>query len=94
MQVPIHSAESLGQVLRAVRKDSDIRLDVLAQLVGVSKQTATNLERGQGKLSTVLAFLRELGIEVSVDIPKSALLRLQAKQQSDPALVDSDSDHA
>jgi DNA-binding XRE family transcriptional regulator len=90
VQVPIHSAEGLGQVLRAVRKDSDIRLDVLAQLVGVSKQTATNLERGQGKLSTVLAFLRELGIEVSVDIPKSALLRLQAKQPSGSAPVDSD----
>ncbi len=90
MQVPIRSAEDLGQVLRAVRKDSDIRLDVLAQLLGVSKQTATNLERGQGKLSTVLAFLHELGIEVSVEIPRSALLRLQAKQQSDPARMDPD----
>ena len=90
MQVPVHSAEDLGQVLRAVRKDSDIRLDVLAQLVGVSKQTATNLERGQGKLSTVLAFLQELGIEVHLDIPQSAVSRLQTKQLRAPGLTGSD----
>lgn len=89
MQVSIRSAEDLGQVLRAVRKDSDIRLDVLAQLVGVSKQTATNLERGQGKLSTVLAFLHELGIEVCVNIPQSAQLRLQTHQQREASTKDS-----
>ena len=70
MKVTIQSADELGLVLRAVRKDSGVPLEDLAQTVGVSRQTATNVEQGRTKVSTMIAFLREMGIVVSVEIPQ------------------------
>ena len=81
MKLAIQSADELGLVLRAVRKDSHVPLEDLAQTVGVSRQTATNVEQGRAKLSTMLAFLRELGITVSVDIPQSALANFERLQR-------------
>jgi len=77
MRLVIRSPEELGLVLRAVRKDSRVPLEDLALTVGVSRQTATNVELGQAKLSTMFDFLREMGIELSVDIPSSAHDRLE-----------------
>nr|WP_295078311.1 helix-turn-helix domain-containing protein [uncultured Roseateles sp.] len=73
MKISVESAEELALVLRAVRKSSRVRLDDLAKTVGVSKQTATNVEQGKAKLSTMLAFLHELGVVVSVEVPQSSL---------------------
>ena len=72
MKLTVQTPEDLGLALRAVRKDSRVRLEDLAQTVKVSKQTATNVEQGKAKLSTMLAFLSEMGITVTVEIPESA----------------------
>ena len=73
MKLKIDSPEGLALALRAVRRHSHVRLDDLAKTVGVSKQTATNVEQGKAKLSTMFAFLRELGVVVSVEVPEGAL---------------------
>lgn len=85
MRFIVQSAAELGWVLRAVRKDSRVPLEDLAQTVGVSRQTATNVEQGRTKVSTMLAFLRELGIAVSVDIPQSALANFERLQRQSAA---------
>jgi DNA-binding XRE family transcriptional regulator len=95
MKLTVQTAEELGLALRAVRKDSHVRLEDLAQTVGISKQTATNVEQGKAKLSTVFAFLREMGIVVSVEIPQSALpmlKRFQTQAAAHAAEPGSDSD--
>ncbi len=81
MRLTIKTADELGLALRAVRRDSRVPLEDLAQTVGVSRQTATNVEQGRTKVSTMLAFLRELGIEVSVEIPQSAFANFSRLQQ-------------
>ena len=81
MRLTIQSADELGLALRAVRKDSRVPLEDLAQTVGVSRQTATNVEQGRTKVSTMLAFLRELGIVVSVEIPQSAHANFERLQR-------------
>ena len=73
MKLTIDTPEDLALALRAVRKDSRVRLEDLARTVGVSKQTATHAEQGKAKLATMLAFLRELGVTVSVEVPQSAV---------------------
>eukprot|EP01031_Cornospumella_fuschlensis_P018321 gene18321-22424_t len=75
--VTINSPKDLGDAVRAVRKDSKVLLEDLAQIVGVSKQTATNLEQGKVKLETLFAFMQELGVTMSVEIMDSAYERLQ-----------------
>jgi DNA-binding XRE family transcriptional regulator len=80
MRLTIRTADELGLALRAVRKDSRVPLEDLAQTVGVSRQTATNVEQGRTKLSTMLAFLGELGVELSVEIPRSAFANFERLQ--------------
>jgi DNA-binding XRE family transcriptional regulator len=95
MKLTVQTAEELGLALRAVRKDSHVRLEDLAQTVGVSKQTATNVEQGKAKLSTMFAFLQEMGVVVSVEIPQSVLpilQKLQHQATAHAAEPDSDSD--
>jgi DNA-binding XRE family transcriptional regulator len=81
MRLAIQSAEEFGLALRAVRKNSHVPLEDLAQTVGVSRQTATNVEQGRTKLGTMLAFLGELGVVVSVDIPQSAFENFERLQR-------------
>lgn len=94
MRLAIQSADDLGLALRAVRRDSRVPLEDLAQTVGVSRQTATNVEQGRAKLSTMLAFLHELGVEVSVEIPQSALTRFERLRQQAAALAGARPDKA
>ncbi|GAA0752888.1 transcriptional regulator [Ideonella azotifigens] len=82
MKVVIKSPEQLGLALRAVRRNSHVTLDVLAQTVGVSKQTATSVEKGQAKLSTMMAFLSLVGIELSVDVPEAAMEPLKRLERA------------
>jgi y4mF family transcriptional regulator len=84
----IHSVDDLGLVLRAVRKSSGVRQDDLAAIVGVSKQFTADVERGKPtvQLGLVLQLLREMGIELSTEIPDSVapvLHQLQAKRRSE-----------
>ena len=85
MKITIRSADELGLVLRAVRKDSGVPLEDLAQTVGVSRQTATNVEQGRTKVSTMIAFLREMGIVVSVEIPQGAFANFERQQRQSAA---------
>lgn len=70
----IQSTEELGRVIRAVRKSTLVRQDDLAAMVGVSRQFTVDVEKGKPtvQMARVLRLLKELGIELSVDIPLAA----------------------
>jgi transcriptional regulator with XRE-family HTH domain len=74
MQVTIHTATDLASAVRAVRRASKVRLDDLAATAGVSKQFASDVERGKPtvRLGLVLKVLSELGVPLMLDIPKDA----------------------
>jgi transcriptional regulator with XRE-family HTH domain len=74
MQVTIHSTTDLASAVRAVRRASKVRLDDLAATAGVSKQFASDIERGKPtvRLGLVLKVLSELGVPFKLDIPKDA----------------------
>ena len=79
MKHTIQSAEELGLVIRAVRKSTQVRQDDLAAMVGVSRQFTVDVEKGKPtvQLARVLRLLKELGIELSVDIPSAASKELE-----------------
>jgi len=79
MQHRINFVGELGALVRATRKDSKIRLDDLASLIGVSKQFVNDLELGKEgvQLGKVLQVLDELGLYVYVDAPKSSFQQLE-----------------
>src|ERR1700688_4109471 len=74
MQITIRSVEDLGLVVRAVRRNSKVRLDDLAATAGVSKQFASDVEHGKPtvQLGLVLKMLAELGVPLKLDIPQDA----------------------
>jgi y4mF family transcriptional regulator len=74
MKYRVKSPEDLGMLLRAVRKHSRVRQDDLASIVGVSKQFASDVERGKptAQLGLVLKLLSEAGVTLDADIPDSA----------------------
>jgi y4mF family transcriptional regulator len=79
MKHSIHTTEELGLVIRAVRKSTRVRQDDLAALVGVSRQFAVDVEKGKPtvQMARVMRLLKELGIELSVDIPLAATQELE-----------------
>jgi len=79
MKHTIQSTEELGLVIRAVRKSTQVRQDDLAAVVGVSRQFTVDVEKGKPtvQLARVLRLLKELGIELSVDIPSAASKELE-----------------
>ncbi len=77
-------AKELGDRFRALRLRRNLTQKELAQAVMLSLNAIKALESGKGKLSTVIAVLRELGALDSLDrfIPKVTISPLQlAKQQ-------------
>lgn len=54
-QPVIRDAEDLGLALRALRTRSGMTLEEAALVIGVSKNTMQNLERGTGTVSLALA---------------------------------------
>jgi transcriptional regulator with XRE-family HTH domain len=62
------SSELLGQAIRARRTQSQLRLEDAAALCGVSKQTLTNVERGEGtsQMNLVLQICSGLGIQLRI----------------------------
>ena len=74
MRVTIDSPLALGQVIRAARRHSKVRLDDLAATAGVSKQFTSDVEHGKPtvQLGLVLKLLAELGIGLELDIPEDA----------------------
>ncbi len=79
MKHTIHSADDLGVIIRAVRKSTKVRQDDLAAIVGVSRQFAVDVEKGKPtvQLGRVMRLLKELGIELSVEIPSEASRELE-----------------
>lgn len=67
------SAELLGQVIRARRTQSQLRLEDAAALCGVAKQTLMTLEHGKEStsLGVVLQVCQGLGIQLTF-LPWSA----------------------
>jgi DNA-binding XRE family transcriptional regulator len=58
----INDAEDLGLALRAVRTRSGMTLEEAALVIGVSKNTMQNLERGTGTVSLALAIKVSSGL--------------------------------
>jgi transcriptional regulator with XRE-family HTH domain len=83
MQVTIQSVPDLGLVVRSVRRTSKVRLDDLAATAGVSKQFASDVERGKPtvQLGLVLKLLSELGVPLKLEIPEDTEKEL-ANQRS------------
>jgi len=79
MQQRINYVGELGALVRATRKDSKVRIDDLAGLVGVSKQFVNDLELGKEgvQLGKVLQVLESLGLYVYVDAPQSTFQQLE-----------------
>ena len=48
---PVRIAEAVGAHLQALRRERRIKQDVLADALGVSRTTASNIERGRQRLS-------------------------------------------
>lgn len=74
MKKHVLTANDLGHAVRAARKSHGIRLDDLAKVLGVSKQTTSNVELGKPtvQVGTVLRHLQGMGIHVYLDIPDTA----------------------
>lgn len=71
MKIILEDAQSLGQVVRAVRKAQGVRQDDTAGSLGVSENFLGKVERGGetvqwGKLFQVLD---GLGVKVELDLP-------------------------
>lgn len=67
LQKPL-TAELLGEVIKARRTQSDLRLEDAAALCGVAKETFMKIEHGQSnsQLTTVLQICSGLGINLYI----------------------------
>ncbi len=72
-------ATELGNRLRALRLQRNITQKELAEATTLSLNTIKSLERGRGKLATLIAVLRELGALDQLDsfIPAVVISPLQ-----------------
>jgi transcriptional regulator with XRE-family HTH domain len=79
MRITIEAAAELGLVVRAVRRAAGIRIDDAAATTGVSKQFATDVERGKESVQfgRLLRLLKELGVVLQADIPADAAAKLE-----------------
>ena len=89
MHTPVISTQDIGRVVRAVRRQSQLRLEDLAAATGLSKQFVTDVENGKLtlQLGLTLKLLAELGVRVTLDIPQAAakeLDSLRAKEKANP----------
>jgi len=74
MKVLVDTVADLGVALRAIRRADKLRIDEMAQVIGISKQFATDLENGKEtvQLGKVLHVLAQMGITVTLDVPDRA----------------------
>ena len=74
MRCSVKTPDELGQVVRAVRRSQGLRQDDLAAMAGASHVSLMNIERGKEgvALGRVMQVLRELGIQVQLDVPPEA----------------------
>lgn len=80
MQIPVRTPLDLGLALRAVRKSQKVRLDDAAGSARVSPVLVREVEHGKETVSfgKVMQIMLEMGLELSVDIPESAIPEYQA----------------
>lgn len=71
MKIPITSPQELGLLLRATRKQQDLRMDDLAGTAGVGPVFVREVERGKAtvQLGKVMQLLAELGVALHADVP-------------------------
>ena len=71
--------KELGHRLRALRLQKNITQQQLAEITTLSLNTIKSLESGHGKLSSLIAVLRELGVLEQLDyfIPETSISPLQ-----------------
>jgi transcriptional regulator with XRE-family HTH domain len=62
----MHDPEAFGQAIRAARTSAGMTLADAAAMMGVSKQTLSNLEKATGSVGLAIALrvARELGVGV------------------------------
>lgn len=78
MHVTITSPAELGLIVRAQRRTSGVRIDDAAAMAKVSKQFASDVERGKETVQMGLVFklLAELGVVLHADVSAEAAAML------------------
>ena len=76
-------AEQLGSKVRNLRLRRNISQEALAQATALSLNSIKALEKGKGKLSTLIAVMRELGALEQIDqlLPAPKISPLQLARQ-------------
>jgi transcriptional regulator with XRE-family HTH domain len=71
MLINISSPQTLGLLIRATRKQQQIRMDDVAGSAGVGPVFVREVERGKEtvQLGRVMRLLAELGIELKAEVP-------------------------
>jgi transcriptional regulator with XRE-family HTH domain len=84
MLVPVVTVAELGLLLRATRKSQGVRLDDAAGAAGVGPVFAGEFERGKEsvQLGLALRLLEEVGLQLKVDVPDSAMPMVRQLQQT------------
>jgi transcriptional regulator with XRE-family HTH domain len=74
----VQTPSQVGHVLRAVRKVSDVRLEDIALLAGMSKQTVQDIEHGKptAQIGKVMTLLQSLGVRVDLVVPREQAARV------------------
>lgn len=83
MKIPFTTVEDAGIVIRALRKQSGIRIDDFALTAKVSKQFMSDLEGGRStvQMGRVLAMLQSMGVRMSLEVPDAAGKAVEAEQE-------------
>ncbi len=76
--IKVQTPSQVGHVLRAVRKVSDVRLEDIALLAGMSKQTVQDIEYGKptAQIGKVMTLLQNLGVRVDLVVPREQAARV------------------
>jgi transcriptional regulator with XRE-family HTH domain len=83
MKFQLKTVEDAGVVIRALRKQSGIRIDDFALTAKVSKQFMSDLEGGRPtvQMGRVLAMLQAMGVRLSLEVPDAAGSAVVAEQE-------------
>lgn len=83
MKFSLTTVEDAGIVIRALRKQSGIRIDDFALTAKVSKQYMSDLEGGRPtvQMGRVLAMLQSMGVRLSMELPDASGAAVVAEQE-------------
>ena len=84
MLIKIFTAQDLGLVIRAARKQQRLRMDDVAGSAGVGPVFVREVERGKPtvQLGRVMQLLAELGVDLRVDVPSEVVPVFDALKQT------------